>query len=619
MNFMVLLKETRPVLEKMILSASGWRAVFAAGGNEESKSNEITEVHSVIAGAAAVCFAGFLGSQNESGAGKALVLVGCDTRPTGNAIARSITPALVSQGCEVQWAGITAAGEIMAWARSLSSDSEYQGRPLGFIYITASHNPIGHNGLKFGLSRGGVLAAKDNLALIAQFRFCLEDQERINAIQQSMTSVDPALLQSVYAAEAENKKQALQAYFNFMRETSFKDDAAALKNGLAKKALGIVCDFNGSSRSVSIDRDLFKSLGLKFEAINEKAGVIAHAIIPEGESLQPCRAFLERMHSSDPSFILGYTPDCDGDRGNLVIWDEPNKCARILEAQEVFALACTAELSCMAWNREPEAACNALPETALPKTAIVVNDPTSLRIEKIAEAFNVPVYRAEVGEANVTGLAQKLREKGFTVRISGEGSNGGCIFHPSEVRDPLNTVISIVKFLAIKSDKNRPGPFELWCNASNHRELYRDNFGLWDIVASLPVFVTTNASDEIAILRIKTTDHGVLKKKYQDIFISEWEEKKEGLKTRYGIYSWEAASYKGTEEKRGINKFEDTEKGGLKINFLNKTGTAIASIWMRGSATEPVFRIMADAAGHERNFERELIEWQRSMALKADK
>ena len=361
---------------------------------------------------------------------------------------------------------------------------------------------------------------------------------------------------------------------------------------------------------LSIDRDFFTSLGLKFQAINAQAGEIVHDIIPEGGSLEPCRIFLEQIHRADPSFILGYTPDCDGDRGNLVIWDEAQ--ARILDAQEVFALACLAELACLAWEGK------LTDDSAPSKAAVAVNDPTSLRIERIAAAFNVSVYRCEVGEANVVALAEKLRKDGYLVKIAGEGSNGGCIIHPSKARDPLNTVISLLKLLAIKSRENKPGPFELWLKKSNQGEQYRDNFGLSDIVNSLPRFVTTGAYDEKAVLKINTTDHGALKKRYQQIFLSEWNENREKLKTRCGILGWEAFAYNGITEKRGIKNFEDAGKGGLKICFLNEAGTAIASIWMRGSATEPIFRIMADVEGEDRSMERELIEWQRRMALQAD-
>jgi phosphoglucomutase len=39
---------------------------------------------------------------------------------------------------------------------------------------------------------------------------------------------------------------------------------------------------------------------------------------------------------------------------------------------------------------------------------------------------------------------------------------------------------------------------------------------------------------------------------------------------------------------------------------------------MRGSGTEPVFRVMADVAGANVGFERELLEWQRDMVTEAD-
>jgi phosphoglucomutase len=72
------------------------------------------------------------------------------------------------------------------------------------------------------------------------------------------------------------------------------------------------------------------------------------------------------------------------------------------------------------------------------------------------------------------------------------------------------------------------------------------------------------------------------------------------------------------EEKRGISRFGEAGKGGLKICFRNAEGKTTAAVWMRGSATEPVFRIMADAEGRDRRIERDLIEWQRRMTLEAD-
>ena len=608
---MVLSEELRAALEGMILSASGWRGVFAASGGEEDSTDRISPAHRIIAAAAALIFAEYL--RAERGGQTPLVLVGSDTRPTGKTIAGAAIPVLLASGCAVRYAGFVAAPEIMAWARSLDS-----GQNAGFIFISASHNPIGHNGLKFGLTDGGVLAPAETARLITAFRSLLAESDSVARLESLITAADPAALQQVYAEENAAKQAARAAYFDFSAAVAWGTDgalAAELKAGLMARPVGIACDFNGSARTVSIDRDFLSGLGLRFEAINEQPGGIAHRIVPEGESLDPCRCFIEKLHSQDASFILGYVPDCDGDRGNLVIWDEDLAKARILEAQEVFALACVAELSHLVWTGELTYDNKG---NALAKVAVAVNDPTSLRVDRIATAFDVSVFRAEVGEANVVGLARRLREKGYIVRILGEGSAGGNITHPSAVRDPINTVLALTKLLSVRSTEGKPGLFELWCDLSDQAELYHADYGLADIIASLPPFVTTGAYAKEAVLRVNTADHSLLKKRYQEIFLREWEERKAGFKTRYGITGWEAIAYNGMEEKRGLGHFGEAGRGGLKIAFRNGEGKTTASIWMRGSATEPVFRIMADAEGQDRRIERDLIEWQRHMTLAAD-
>jgi phosphoglucomutase len=261
--------------------------------------------------------------------------------------------------------------------------------------------------------------------------------------------------------------------------------------------------------------------------------------------------------------------------------------------------------------------------------ALAVNDPTSLRINRIARAFDASVFRAEVGEANVVELAGKLREKGYLVRILGEGSSGGTIIHPSTVRDPIDTLGAIIKLLSIRTIENvsgeKRGLFEIWCALSNQKSLYREDFTMVDIISSLPAFVTTETISNEAMLNVKTLDHGLLKGKYQKIFMREWEEKKLFFMDNYGILGWRAIAYNGIEEKRGLTDFAEAGRGGLKIEFSGLAGETAAFIWMRSSGTEPVFRIMADAVGPDpkspladNNLERTLIEWQRQMVLRAD-
>jgi phosphoglucomutase len=275
-----------------------------------------------------------------------------------------------------------------------------------------------------------------------------------------------------------------------------------------------------------------------------------------------------------------------------------------------------AELACLVWTGELKYDNKG---NALTKAALVVNDPTSLRVDRIATAFDIPVFRAEVGEANVVSLARKLREEGSMVRILGEGSAGGNITHPSAVRDPMDTLGAILKLLTIRSTENKPGLYEIWCGLSDQGDMYKQDFGLRDIIASLPGFITTGSYAEEAKLTVKAADHGRLKDRYQELFLHDWEERKESLRTRFGISGWEAAAYLGLEEKRGIARFGEAGRGGLRIIFTNEAGRQTACMWMRGSGTEPVFRVMADAEGPDPRLERELIEWQRKLVAEADK
>jgi len=651
----ILESEINGAVDKMILSASGWRSVFADDGDEESSSDKISKAHCIIAGAAAYVFAEYL--ESKAGSGKPLILLAGDTRPSGSAIIAAMTPVLLSYGCEVRCAGFAAAPQIMAWARSIGSA---ENQAAGFIYISASHNPIGHNGIKFGLTDGGVLPAQEAEKLIEKFKVFLKENNNLQKIEEQIFNANNTnnakdinekinIAERIYKAQPKSNvgsfslddsrgsllkysDQSFKAYYNFCGEVAWGGSdllAAAVKDSLAEKPVGIVCDFNGSARAASIDKDFFTALGFKFKSINDVPGKIAHRIVPEGDSLEPCAKLLEEAHREDDAFILGYVPDCDGDRGNLVIWDDAANKARPLEScdsivrakarplgsQEVFALAVAAELSHLVWTGELKYGDDG---KVITKAAIAVNDPTSMRTDRIAEAFGVSVFRAEVGEANVVSLARKLREDGYLVRILGEGSAGGNITHPCAVRDPVNTVLALAKMLCVRSTDKQSGLFEIWCKRSNQTDKYRKDFTLSDIIDSLPQFTTTQAYHKDAVMRIKTKDHSILKARYQDIFAREWKEKSDELKTRYGIYKWQAIACNGTAERRNIKNFKEAGKGGLKILFSNDKEKEIAYIWMRGSATEPVFRIMADAQGCGNTIEKWLLDWQRQMVMEAD-
>ena len=604
----------------MITSASGWRKVFAVSGDENDNTAQISENDRILSGIAADVFADYIIERTSS----PTVILGQDTRPTGKAICEAMLKVLVSKKISVKYPGFIAAPEIMAYGKAAS----------GFIYISASHNPIGHNGIKFGLDDGGVLNGTENAKLVkALNEKCASQSEidRIKAILSEKKSPKTANspeeardeVQEIAAQSQKAKIEAKSAYTSFSKEViSASSDSieqeklfSKIKQSISENPLGIVADMNGSARTLSIDTKIFRDSGISYYGLNDNPGEIKHAIIPEPENLVWCAAEMERLQNEGHAEVkLGYMPDCDGDRGNIVFWNEKSKKAEVLKAQEVFALSVLSELSYMKYLDEVTGSSYGK------NLAVAANCPTSMRIDEICSSFTAKLFRAEVGEANVVNLARKKRSEGFTVRILGEGSNGGNITHPAAVRDPLNTIFALVKLLVLRDTedggKKIKGLFHIWCDSQNLP--YNNDFTLLDVIETLPNYATTGVAEERAILKIKTTDHSVLKANFQKIFEEEWNCKKSELSSKYNIEGYEAIGTNGTEETRNLSDYSKNGKGGLKILFTDKNKMPLAYIWMRGSGTEPVFRVLCDVKGNNSAEEHELLDWERSMILKAD-
>ena len=573
-------------LKDMIISASGWRKVFAADGDEHSAEKDISENDRLLTAGIGHVFAAWALSRDCR-----TVVSGRDARPTGNAICSVLNRVLASEGLEIRDLSICSAPEIMAYTKETPEAD-------AFIYVSASHNPRGHNGVKFGLGDGSVAGGKDAAEIISLFREYMSEPDIRSRLVQVLNKSEEIQL----SPDTENfKNEALKTYLDFNLRTAFPEKRHEEEFIKAEKP-SIIADMNGSARALSIDREFFDRLGIRYAFINDEAGNIAHGILPEGKNLESAAEFLRKKYSEDSSFTVGYMPDNDGDRGNLVFISE-NGEVTVPDAQTVFALAFAAELSFMEYSGM----------IAEGKTATAVNCPTSMRIEKIASLFGVKVFRSEVGEANVVNLAAEKRAEGYCVRFLGEGSNGGNITHPATVRDPLNTIMSIIKFRAM------PELYRIWCTRSGAR--FRENPSWDEMIATLPEYRTTATDDPLAKMQITCTDHGLLKNSYEEVFAGEWEKRKKELEEKFGFVSWKEVNYIGTSSIEGTGPETRSKgtKGGLKIIFSDRNGTEKGFIWMRGSGTEPVFRILADSEGADTEKERWLIEWQRNLVSEADR
>ncbi len=566
--------------EEYIVSPSGIRAIMAPNG-EEDPGASLAPVDSAIAFLVGYAGAEFL---LEGGQPSATLAVGRDSRPTGDAVAQGIVAGILARKGSVRYLGVCPSPQIMAYSRSLPNVA-------GFIYASASHNPVGHNGYKIGGSKGGVLDAE------AFLRFSALLKKRIatgHSLLSSHRGSPSDLLRATADSKAEYTSFLLRTIFDTPDTATASERAAGVAAERARQPIELVIDFNGSARTVGPDVELLKGLGVGVTTLNDSPGRIAHQILPEGPGIEECLSAVERLgRAGDPTTLyLGYVPDNDGDRGNIVVYNSELRRGMVVHPQSLLALAAVAELSY-------EKAMGPGTGTA----AVVANGPTSLRLDRVVEALGARVFRSEVGEANVVSLAASLRQKGYEVRVMGEGSNGGVIIHPSAVRDPLLTLGALIKLLrlpglAVPGDTRRAD-------------------ALSRLFSRIPAFVTSQTGDPDAILRLHSVDHPRLKARYEELAEARWQEVAESILEPLGIDRFRWINYEGTEARRGRGNRSPEATGGLKFQLEDAAGAPRGFLWFRGSKTEPVMRLMVDLEGDDREAHRKLMEWHRGLLVEA--
>ena len=229
---------------EMILSISGWRGLFNIENSEESDKKELNISYSILTGIATNIFADFLSSKNIQ-----KIILARDGRPTGENIEKIVFLTLknASSNFEIITLGIAPIPETISFARDENA---------AFFYISASHNPIGYNGFKFGFGNEGVLPSSEAKTLIQNFK---------NAIKTSPVSLYSDIIDKAKTIKnienLEYKKTALSSYQNntikVVSLTSSKEESISCLEVCKKEAselqkrtpIYIVCDFNGSARA----------------------------------------------------------------------------------------------------------------------------------------------------------------------------------------------------------------------------------------------------------------------------------------------------------------------------------------------------------------------------------
>lgn len=316
------------------------------------------------------------------------VIVGRDTRPTGHMIEQLVASACAASGAEAVILGI-------ASTPTVEMDVIESGAGGGII-ITASHNPIEWNALKF-LTHEGIFLdegqVKELFALVDNNRFDWKDHSQV----KSVTFRDGADERHINAVLA----------LPFIQP----DRIRAKKFRIAYDAV------NGAG-SLIVPK-LLKALGCEIEAINvEPNGIFPHGAEPTPENLGQLEELVARKKCH-----AGFATDPDADR-----------CAIVSDSGKALGEEYTLALATMLVLEHK-------------KGPVAVNLSTSRMVDDIAAKHGVPVLRTKVGEINVT---VGMRANGSV--IGGEG-NGGVI--SPDLHYGRDGILAVAMTLQLMAEKGK--------------------------------------------------------------------------------------------------------------------------------------------------------------------
>jgi phosphomannomutase len=311
------------------------------------------------------------------------VCVGRDSRPSGHMLAAAAEAGLAATGCRVVQLGVVSTPTVGLMIGQMQA--------AGGLVITASHNPLQWNGLKFLDADGAAPAVDEAEVILARCR-----QRRID-----------------YATVDELHPVACGAEPNECHVRRVLD--AVDPEPIRARGFHVVLDsVHGAGGPAG--RLLLERLGCSVTHLyGEPTGRFPHVPEPLEENLGELTRKTASHHAD-----AGFAQDPDADR--LAVVDERG---RYLGEEYTLALAAR----CMLGRRGPG--------------TLVANLSTSRMIDDLAEAAGAHVIRTPVGEANV---ARAMREHGAI--IGGEGNGGVILPAVCWVRDSLSAMALVLSLMA---------------------------------------------------------------------------------------------------------------------------------------------------------------------------
>ncbi|MCC6580777.1 MAG: phosphoglucosamine mutase [Phycisphaeraceae bacterium] len=316
------------------------------------------------------------------------VVLGRDSRPSGQWLELAVASGLIASGCRVTSLGIATTPGVAVMIGHLHAH--------GGIVVTASHNPLPWNGIK-ALRHDGVAPPADQAARI------IDDFHHDAASYAGPTDL-PCLSHDPTAVQVHVHRVLQQV------------DVDAIRRRKLKVVVDSVCGAGGPEAVALLD-----ALGVERVHLGaEPTGLFPHPPEPIAENLTGLTDAVREHHAD-----AGFAQDPDADR--LAIVDDTG---RYIGEEYTLALAVHHVLR----HRLP---------TGTTTPIVVAHLSTSRMIEDIAAAVGGRVLRSPVGEANVAQVMQRSN-----AIVGGEG-NGGVILPPVVgVRDSLVAMALTLDLLA---------------------------------------------------------------------------------------------------------------------------------------------------------------------------
>lgn len=281
--------------------------------------------------------------------GGGTVIVGRDSRSTGQQIAQCFESVLSLCGCRVIDIGVVPTPTVQIMVE--------QTKAKGGVVISASHNPIQWNAFKL-INKTGSFFGPDEM----------------NAFLKLVDTITPFGAQWNHIKPVTCDSSAANIHIEKVLDVT---DVAAIKK---RKFTAVLDSVNGAGSLIT--QELLKKLGCKVFPIHcdMSTGTFPRGAEPVAKNLKALSQAVKR-HRAD----IGFAQDSDADR--LAIVNE--KGNPIGEELSVTLAA----MRCLEKKRGP----------------VVVNMSTTKAIEDVASRFGAPVYRSKVGEIHVVEAMKKYR------------------------------------------------------------------------------------------------------------------------------------------------------------------------------------------------------------------